>query len=158
MHEEQRGNDIPETLGFLFVDGVEPIHCPLRTTFCLDVGCIAKRRVCSRSRIADLSHVHDSFIVGLRKTCVSHWTSFCISMPQGLGAAGSLRFGAKEAKNFPPHILTVDDNDTSTIQTTIEIINMVSRLTPETSHLANPGYSQLQRSAPVSFGARARMI
>ena len=56
-------------------------------------------------------------------------------MPSGLGAAGSLIFGAKKAKNFPPHILTVDDNDTSTIQTTIQttiqIINMVGRLTPE---------------------------
>ena len=34
-------------------------------------------------------------------------------MPAGLGAAGSLRFSAKEAKRFPPHILVIDSNDVS---------------------------------------------
>lgn len=31
----------------------------------------------------------------------------------GLGAAGSLRFGANKPKKFPPHILIVVDNDIS---------------------------------------------
>ena len=81
MHEEQRGNDIPETLSFLFGDGVGPIHCPLRTTFCLDIVCIATKRVCSRYSIANLPHVHDSFIVGIQKDrCFSHRTSFWICL------------------------------------------------------------------------------
>ena len=103
-HQEQRRSDILETLMFLFVDVVEPIHCPLRMTCCLEVVCIATRRACGRSRIANLSLIHDNCIVGNHRT---------LRRPSGLGAAGSLRSGAKEAKNFPPHILRVDNDDIS---------------------------------------------
>lgn len=63
-HQEQRRSDILETLGFLFVDVVEPIHCPWRMTCCLEVVDIATKRACSRSRIANLSLIHENSIVG----------------------------------------------------------------------------------------------
>ncbi len=105
---KQREGEVPGTLGFLFAGGAEPIHCPLRTTYCSEAVCIATRKGSGGFRIMNLDRIHDSSIEGNQQDrCLT------LEMPSSLGATGSLIFSAKEAKNFPPHILMIDSNDIS---------------------------------------------
>ena len=76
---KQRKGEVPGTLGFLFAGGAEPIHCPLRTTYCSEAVCIATRKG-SSLRIMRLDRIHDSSIEGNQQDrCLT------LEMPSSLG-------------------------------------------------------------------------
>ena len=57
--------EVLETLGFWFAGEAVPIHCPLMTTYCSKVVCIATRMEYDRlRRIVNVDHIHDSSIEG----------------------------------------------------------------------------------------------
>ena len=60
--EEQRRSAVPGTLRLLFAGGVEPIHCPLRTTCCTKSDCIIVKMDRGRFRIVTLDRIHISSI------------------------------------------------------------------------------------------------
>ena len=74
---------------------------------------MATRNGCDGFCIVNLDYIHDSSIEGNQHDRYLGLRQRTLEMPSGLGAAGSLIFGAKEAKNFPPHNLMIDSNDIS---------------------------------------------
>lgn len=60
-------DNVPETLRFLFVDEAEPIHCPLRMTYCLEVVCVDIRRCSFVFRIRSLQSIHGGIIEDIQK-------------------------------------------------------------------------------------------
>ena len=75
---------VPEILRFLFAGGAEPIHCPWRTTCCLEAVCIATRMDYGKLRVMILDHVHHNSIESPKDRYLNHRT---LEMSSGLGAA-----------------------------------------------------------------------